>query len=115
MPLEAAFAALTIGDGVARGVVRRAHARRLCDGHFPGEPIVPGAYLAGLMAELAAALVAEYRDVRVHAAAHAGPLRFAARLERRVLHFWRCRVEVRDAAGTLLLEGTVTLAPEPAR
>ena len=61
------------------------------------------------------ALVAEYRDVRVHAAAHAGPLRFAARLERRVLHFWRCRVEVRDAAGTLLLEGTVTLAPEPAR
>ncbi len=33
----------------------------------------------------------------------------------RVLHFWRCRVEVRDAAGALLLEGTVTLAPEPAR
>ncbi len=30
-------------------------------------------------------------------------------------HFWRCRVEVRDAAGALLLEGTVTLAPEPAR
>ena len=62
MPLEAAFAALTIGDGVARGVVRRA--RRLCEGH--------------------------------------------------VLHFWRCRFEVRDAAGALLLEGTVTLAPEPA-
>ena len=58
MPLEAAFAALTIGDGVARGVVRRAHALRLCEGHFPGEPIVPGAQLAGLMAELAAALVA---------------------------------------------------------
>ena len=58
MPLEAAFAALTIGDGVARGVVRRAHALRLCEGHFPGEPIVPGAHLAGLMAELAAALVA---------------------------------------------------------
>ena len=57
MPLEAAFAALTIGDGVARGVVRRAHALRLCEGHFPGEPVVPGAYLAGLMAELAASLL----------------------------------------------------------
>jgi hypothetical protein len=53
--LEAAFAAVTIGDGTARGVVCRAHARRLCEGHFPGEPIVPGAQLAGLMAELAAA------------------------------------------------------------
>jgi len=50
----------------------------------------------------------------VHATTHAGPLRFAAHLERRVLHFWRCRVEVRDAAGALLLEGSVTLAPEPA-
>ena len=182
MALEAAFAAVTIGDSTARGVVCRAHARRLCEGHFPGEPIVPGARLAGLMAELAAALVAptaalallrhrgralvvdaidgwdgatlrcragaaprpwpallegaaqaaglaaglrpgglsrravvaEYRDVRVHATTHAGPLRFAAHLERRVLHFWRCRVEVRDAAGALLLAGCVTLAPEPA-
>ena len=57
MPLAAAFAALTIGDGVARGVVRRAHARLLCEGHFPGEPIVPGAHLVGLMAELAASLL----------------------------------------------------------
>ena len=61
------------------------------------------------------AVVAEYRDVRVHAAAHAGALRFAARLERRVLHFWRCRIEVRDGAGALLLEGAVTLAPVPTR
>ena len=57
MPLEAAFAEVTIGDDAARGVVRREHARRLCEGHFPGEPVVPGAYLAGLMAELASALV----------------------------------------------------------
>jgi len=60
------------------------------------------------------AVIAEYRDVRVHAARHAGALCVAARVERRVLHFWRCRVEVRDAAGALLLEGAVTLAPEPA-
>ena len=60
------------------------------------------------------AVVAEYRDVRVHAATHTGPLRLAARVQRRILHFWRCRVRVRDAAGTLLLEGSVSLAPEPA-
>jgi len=77
------------------------------------------AQAAGLVAGLrprglsSRAVVAEYRDVRVHAATHAGPLRFAARLERRVLHFWRCRVQVRDEAGALLLRGAVTLAPEP--
>ncbi len=57
MALARAFARVTIEDGAARGVVRRAHARRLCAGHFPGDPIVPGAYLAGLMAELAARVV----------------------------------------------------------
>jgi predicted hotdog family 3-hydroxylacyl-ACP dehydratase len=78
------------------------------------------AQTAGLAAGLrprglpADAVVAEYRDVVLHAGAHAGPIRFVARVERRVLHFWRCRVEVRDAAGALLLEGTVALAPEPA-
>jgi len=60
------------------------------------------------------AVVAEYRDVVLHVARHPGPIRLAARVERRVLHFWRCRVEVRDAGGALLLEGTVTLAPAPA-
>lgn len=58
MGLDAVFAEVTIDAGVARGVVRREHARRLCEGHFPGQPIVPGAYLAGLMAELAATLTA---------------------------------------------------------
>jgi 3-hydroxymyristoyl/3-hydroxydecanoyl-(acyl carrier protein) dehydratase len=52
------FDELTVADGRAHAVVRRAHAERLCDGHFPGDPIVPGAYLAGLMVEVAAALVA---------------------------------------------------------
>ena len=58
MPHEAPFAEVTIAESAARGIVDRTHARRLCEGHFPGEPIVPGAQLAGLMAELAAALVA---------------------------------------------------------
>ena len=43
-------------DGVARATVPTDHARRLCEGHFPGDPIVPGAFVAGLMADVAAAL-----------------------------------------------------------
>ena len=57
-PDEVPFDELTVADGRAHALVRRAHAERLCDGHFPGDPIVSGAYLAGLMAEVAAALVA---------------------------------------------------------
>ncbi len=50
------FAELTLTGLVLRAVVDRAHARRLCDGHFPGDPLLPGAYLAELMADLAARL-----------------------------------------------------------
>jgi hypothetical protein len=57
------------------------------------------------------AVIAQYRDVVIHAPEHVGAVRFHARLDRRVLHFWRCAVEVRDTAGTLLLEGVVTVAP----
>jgi hypothetical protein len=57
------------------------------------------------------AVIAEYTGVVVHAAEHAGPLRFTARIERRILGCWRCRVEVRDAQDGLLLAGKVTLAP----
>ena len=39
------------GDGVT-AVVSRAHLEALCAGHFPGDPIVPGAYVAGLLAEV---------------------------------------------------------------
>jgi hypothetical protein len=75
------------------------------------------AQAAGLLVGLAvpgaprAPVIAEYRDVVVHAPSHPGPLRFAASLERRLLHFWRCRVAVRDAGGRVLLVGRVTLAP----
>lgn len=50
-----------MADDVARAVVRRAHAHELCAGHFPGDPLVPGAYLTGLMAELAALYVQRTR------------------------------------------------------
>ena len=52
-----AFQTLVIDGGGAQARVRRAHARALCAGHFPGDPFVPGAYLAGLMAELAGRLL----------------------------------------------------------
>ena len=57
------------------------------------------------------AVIAEYRHVRIHTPTHAGALRVTAALERRVLHFRRCRVEARTLDGELLLEATVTLAP----
>jgi 3-hydroxymyristoyl/3-hydroxydecanoyl-(acyl carrier protein) dehydratase len=53
-----AFEALMIDDGHVRARVRRAYARALCVGHFPGDPFLPGAYLAGLMAELGGRLAA---------------------------------------------------------
>jgi 3-hydroxymyristoyl/3-hydroxydecanoyl-(acyl carrier protein) dehydratase len=38
--------------------VPRSHLEGLCAGHFPGDPIVPGAYVAGLLADLAATTLA---------------------------------------------------------
>jgi hypothetical protein len=50
------FAELTVAGDSAVALVRPEHAARLCEGHFPDDPLVPGAYLAGLMAELAGRL-----------------------------------------------------------
>lgn len=60
-----AFVDVTVRDGVARSVVRRPHAAALCAGHFPGDPLLPGSALLGLMAELAARLVPGVRLVAV--------------------------------------------------
>jgi 3-hydroxymyristoyl/3-hydroxydecanoyl-(acyl carrier protein) dehydratase len=54
-----AFARREITADGARATLRRAHAQELCDGHFPDEPLLPGAYVLGLMADLAAAMRAE--------------------------------------------------------
>jgi len=81
------------------------------------EMLEAAAQAAGLLAGLqdeafdANLLIAEYRDVRIHAARHAGALALFATLDRKVLHFRRCRVEVRAADGGPLLDGLVTLAP----
>jgi hypothetical protein len=55
-------------------------------------------------------VIAEYRDVAVHLDLHRGPVRFEARLERRLAHFWRCRCEARTKDGRVLLASRVTLA-----
>jgi 3-hydroxymyristoyl/3-hydroxydecanoyl-(acyl carrier protein) dehydratase len=56
VPRGLPFHDLAVTDGMARATVPTEQAHRLCEGHFPGEPIVPGAFLAGLMADVAAAL-----------------------------------------------------------
>lgn len=88
------------------------------DGPWPWPKLLEGAaQAAGLLAGAQeggladTAVIADYRDVIVHAATHAGPVRFRAALDRRILHFWRCRIEARAEDGALLLAGTVTLAP----
>lgn len=58
-----------------------------------------------------AAVIAEYRDVEIHALAHDGPVRFHAAPDRRILSFWRCRVEARGRGGALLLSGLVAVSP----
>jgi hypothetical protein len=59
------FAELTVADDVATALVRPEHAARLCEGHFPDDPLVPGAYLAGLMAELGGRLHAARPPARL--------------------------------------------------
>jgi 3-hydroxymyristoyl/3-hydroxydecanoyl-(acyl carrier protein) dehydratase len=58
----------------------RHHALRLCDGHFPGDPLIPGSTLAGLAAEVATRLVAptpaeRWRLARIERATFARPAR----------------------------------------
>jgi hypothetical protein len=105
------------------GVVAESSAAGLaCDGIDDGpwrwaRLLEGAAQAAGLFSGLqpggpdAAAVIAEYRDVTLHAARYEGPVRFHAVLDRRVLGFWRCRVEARSADGRLLLSGLVAVAP----
>lgn len=66
------------------------HALVLCEGHFPGDPLIPGSRLAGLAADAAAALLATdpqtpRRFARVERATFFAPARPSARIELRVV------------------------------
>ena len=109
--------ALLLGGGIESTAAGLA-----CDGIDDGpwrwaRLLEGAAQAAGLLSGLQpggpgpAALIAEYRDVTLHAARHEGPVRFHAAFDRRILRFWRCRVEARSADGRLLLSGLVAVAP----
>jgi hypothetical protein len=105
--------ASSTGDALACRGVERASWRwpELLEGAAQTAGLLTGMQPHGLDRR---AVIAEYRDVRIHAATHPGPVEFTARLDRRILAFWRCRVEARAADGTLLLAALVTLAPPAA-
>jgi 3-hydroxymyristoyl/3-hydroxydecanoyl-(acyl carrier protein) dehydratase len=56
---------VTVREGVAQSVVRRDHAEMLCAGHFPGDPLLPGSALLGLMVALAGRVVPDRRLLAV--------------------------------------------------
>jgi hypothetical protein len=98
-------------------------ARLVCTGidagHWPWTRLLEGtAQAGGLLAGLQPggpgdrAVIAEYRDVAVHAAAHRGHVHFEARVERRLAGFWRCRCEALSADDRVLLSSRVTVAAE---
>jgi 3-hydroxymyristoyl/3-hydroxydecanoyl-(acyl carrier protein) dehydratase len=62
--------------GVARSIVPRPRLEALCAGHFPDDPIVPGAYIAGLLAEVASlAASPDTRLVEIERCTFLAPLR----------------------------------------
>jgi hypothetical protein len=84
------------------------HWPQLLEGAAQTAGLLAGAQQDGLSDR---AVIADYRGVRLAALSHQGAVRFTATIDRRVLQFWRCRVEARADDDTLLLEGMVTLAP----
>jgi 3-hydroxymyristoyl/3-hydroxydecanoyl-(acyl carrier protein) dehydratase len=58
------FADAVVEARQVRARLPRAFLDTLCAGHFPGDPIVPGAYVAGVMAD-AGALIPAVREARL--------------------------------------------------
>jgi 3-hydroxymyristoyl/3-hydroxydecanoyl-(acyl carrier protein) dehydratase len=99
--------------GVA-GRVRPQRARALCAGHFPDDPLLPGAALVALMAELAAVLaggpaapVAVERAVFRHRVSPGEALAVAARRDGRRVH------ATVTSAGRIAAWASLRFAPRP--
>ena len=92
-------------DGIDEGPWRWA---RLLEGTAQAAGLYSGLQPGG---PDAGAVIAEYRDVTIHAVLYFGRVRFHAALDRRILGFWRCRVDARSADDRLLLSGLVAVAP----
>jgi 3-hydroxymyristoyl/3-hydroxydecanoyl-(acyl carrier protein) dehydratase len=86
-PAASPFEEVDLAEGRVHAVVRPAHAEMLCEGHFPGDPLVPGAYLAGLMADAAALLLSRspggggFALRQIESCAFARPVRPSARID----------------------------------
>ncbi len=55
--MDGPFSMMTIDAPAARAIVDPRHAHRLCAGHFPDDPLLPGAFLVELMADVGARLL----------------------------------------------------------
>jgi 3-hydroxymyristoyl/3-hydroxydecanoyl-(acyl carrier protein) dehydratase len=99
-----AFADVELGRDAARAVVRPEHAHALCVGHFPGDPLVPGAYLLGLMAALGEQLLGGAEPVGVERCVFRHRVRPSAPI---VVH---ARRRGPDAVDAEILSGDTTAA-----
>jgi 3-hydroxymyristoyl/3-hydroxydecanoyl-(acyl carrier protein) dehydratase len=95
------------------GRLRPERARALCAGHFPDEPLLPGASLVALMAELAgelvgrrARLVAVERAIFRRRVSPGDPIMVAARRDGSRVHATVTCAAARAALATLRYDGT---------
>jgi len=72
---DATLTDVVVEARTARACLTPGVAEVLCAGHFPGSAVVPGAYLAGLMAELAVHLMPGRRLAEVVRCVFLAPVR----------------------------------------
>jgi 3-hydroxymyristoyl/3-hydroxydecanoyl-(acyl carrier protein) dehydratase len=98
----APFETIDVGDGAARATLRPAYATRLCAGHFPGAPLVPGSGLVGAMAEVATRLAGGGALVEIERCVFRSRVRPDAMIVIDARRAGGDRVEVRAHAGDRL-------------
>jgi 3-hydroxymyristoyl/3-hydroxydecanoyl-(acyl carrier protein) dehydratase len=104
------FTDVSVDGDTARAVVDPAYAARLCEGHFPGDPLVPGAYLAELMAAVAERL-ADRPVAEVARCVFLLPVRPSERIELEARRRGFVVDVVLRAGGTARAEGSLRMEP----